>query len=146
MHIGELARKAGVNIQTIRFYEHEKLLPPPARKPSGYRVYGEDDLPRLRFIRQAKELGFSLEEIREILRMRAQGACPCERVISLAERHLGEIRQTILQLAGFEKELARALKQWRNSGQPKLAANEFCALIERTIGTEKRSRRSDDKN
>ena len=146
MQIGELANRARVNIQTIRFYEREKLLPPPARRPSGYRVYSDHDLRRLRFIRQAKELGFSLEEIREILRMRAQGACPCERVISVAERHLGEIRLTIRQLAGFEKELARALKKWRNSGQPKLAANEFCALIERAIGTGKRSRRSDDKN
>ena len=140
MQIGELANRAGVNIQTIRFYEREKLLPPPARKPSGYRVYSKDDLRRLRFVRQAKELGFSLEEIREILRMRAQGACPCGRVISVAERHLGEIRQTIRQLAGFEKELARALKKWRNSGQPKLAANECCALIERAMQTRKRSK------
>ena len=138
MQIGELARRANVNIQTVRFYEREKLLPPPARKPSGYRVYGEAGLRRRRFIRQAKTLGFSLEEIREILGMRARGACPCGRVISLAERHLSEIRQTIRQLAGFEKELDRALKRWRDSGQPKLAANEFCALIERTMGVGKR--------
>ncbi len=140
MQIGELARRVGVNIQTIRFYERAKLLPAPARKPSGYRVYYEEDLRRLEFIRQAKALGFRLEEIREILRMRAQGACPCGRVVSLGERHLREIRQTIRSLAGFEKELARALQKWKNFRQPKLGANEFCALIERATDARKRSR------
>jgi MerR family mercuric resistance operon transcriptional regulator len=133
MQIGELAKQAGVNIQTIRFYEREKLLPAPTRKPSGYRVYTVEDLRRLRFIRQAKALGFRLEDIRAILRIRAQGDCPCGRVVSLGERHLREVRQTIRTLAAFEQVLARALKKWRNSGQPRLAANEFCALIEGTM-------------
>lgn len=139
MQIGELARRASVNIQTVRFYERQKLLPQPARKPSGYRVYGEGDLRRLLFIRQAKALGFSLEEIREILVMRARGACPCGRVISLAERHLGNIRETIRNLAGFEKQLSQAVRKWKNSAQPRLAANEFCALIERTMEAENRA-------
>ena len=139
MQIGELARRASVNIQTVRFYERQKLLPQPARKPSGYRVYGEGDLRRLLFIRQAKALGFSLEEIREILVMRARGACPCGRVVTLAQRHLDNIRETIQSLTGFEKELSRAVKKWKDSRQPRLAANEFCALIERTmeVGKEK---------
>jgi len=146
MQIGEMARRLGVNIQTIRFYEREKLLPSPPRKPSGYRVYSEEDLRRLHFIRQAKALGFRLEEIREILRMRAQGACPCGRVVSLGERDLLEIRKTIRRLAGFEKELARALKKWKNSGQPKLAADEFCTLIERAMDTRKKSRNNAQQN
>lgn len=132
MQIGELARRAHVNIQTVRFYERQKLLPQPARKPSGYRIYGEAELRRLLFIRQAKDLGFSLEEIREILSMRARGACPCGRVVSLAQRHLENIRETIRNLAGFEKELSRAVRKWISSGEPTLAANEFCRLIERT--------------
>jgi DNA-binding transcriptional MerR regulator len=136
--IGKLAKQAGVNVQTVRFYERRGLLPEPPRRESGYRIYGPEDLHRLRFIRQAKALGFSLEEIREILRMRAQGACPCGRVVSLAERHLGEVRQTIRRLAAFESELARALKKWKNSGQAKLAANEFCVLIERATETVKK--------
>jgi MerR family transcriptional regulator, mercuric resistance operon regulatory protein len=136
--IGELARRADVNIQTIRFYERQKLLPPPARKPSGYRIYGDGDLRRLLFIRQAKALGFSLEEIREIVVMRARGACPCGRVVSLAERHLDNIRETIRSLAGFEKELTRAVNKWKSSGRPRLAANEFCALIERAMSAEKK--------
>lgn len=133
MQIGELARRANVNIQTVRFYERQKLLPQPARKPSGYRVYGEADLRRLLFIRQAKELGFSLEEVREILAMRARGACPCGRVVSLAQGHLENIRETIRNLAGFEKELSRAVRKWKRAGQPRLAANEFCTLIERAM-------------
>jgi len=144
MQIGELARTAGVNIQTIRFYERGKLLPSPARKPSGYRVYGEADLRRLRFIRQAKALGFSLQEIREILRMRAHGACPCGRVVTLGEQHLRVIRQTIRRLAGFESELARALKKWKTSRQPELAGDEFCTLIEHAIENRKGSRRHVD--
>jgi DNA-binding transcriptional MerR regulator len=139
MQIGELARRAHVNIQTVRFYERQKLLPQPARKPSGYRIYGEAELRRLLFIRQAKELGFSLEEVREILAMRARGACPCGRVVSLAKRHLESIRETIRKLAGFEKELGRAVRKWKRAGQPRLAANEFCTLIERAMkdGTKK---------
>lgn len=101
-------------------------------------MYGDGDLRRLLFIRQAKALGFSLEEIREILGMRTRGTCPCGRVIRLAERHLDNIRETIRNLAGFEKQLSRAVKKGKNSGQPTLAANEFCTLIERTMETGKR--------
>ncbi len=138
MQIGELARRVGINIQTIRFYERKKLLPSPARKPSGYRVYTDEDLHRLRFIRQAKALGFSLDEIREILHLRTQGACPCGRVVDLGEAHLSEIRQTIRRLSGFERELSRAVKKWKISGQQKLSGNEFCVLIERTMEVGKR--------
>lgn len=133
MQIGELAKRGGISIQTVRFYERRGLLPSPPRKESGYRVYGEGDLRRLLFIRHAKALGFSLEEIRKILAMRARGACPCGQVITLAERHLQNIRETIRNLAGFEHDLSRAVKKWKNSPQPKLAANDFCALIERAV-------------
>ena len=81
MQIGEMAKKGGVSIQTIRFYERRGLLPSPPRKESGYRLYGQADLKRLLFIRQAKALGFSLDEIRTILRMRERGQCPCASVL-----------------------------------------------------------------
>lgn len=67
MQIGQLAQRAGVGIDTVRFYERERVLPRPARQPSGYRRYGDEDVARLRFIRRAKALGFTLEEIRELL-------------------------------------------------------------------------------
>ena len=142
MQIGELARRVGVNIQTIRFYERRKLFPLPQRKPSGYRLYSDEDLHRLRFIRQAKTLGFSLDEIREILAMRARGACPCGRVLKLAEQHLRDIQERIRQLTRFETELGRAVKRWKVSEQPKLAANEFCALIERIMPDQGKKSRS----
>ncbi len=66
MQIGELAKRSGVTVQAVRFYERLKLLPEPQRKDSGYRVYSETDLKRLRFVRQGKSLGFSLDEIRDI--------------------------------------------------------------------------------
>lgn len=68
MQIGELAKQAGVCIQTIRFYERRKLLPEPARTESGYRQYRPDELKGLQFVRQTKALGFSLDEIRDIIR------------------------------------------------------------------------------
>jgi|SRR5712692_4543747 len=110
MQIGELAKQAGVNIQTVRFYERRRLLPAPERKASGYRIYSDQDLYRLRFIRQAKALGFSLDEIRQILAMRARGACPCGQVLSLAEQHLRDVGQRIRQLARFKSELTAAVK------------------------------------
>jgi len=66
MQIGELAKRSGVTVQAVRFYERLKLLPEPQRKDSGYRVYSETDLKRLRFVRQGKSLGFSLDEHRDI--------------------------------------------------------------------------------
>lgn len=67
MKIGEFARKTGVNIDTVRYYERHGLLPPPARLRSGYRIYGDADVQRLRFVRRAKALGFTLENIGELL-------------------------------------------------------------------------------
>lgn len=71
MTIGQLAKQAGVNVDTIRYYERNGLLPPPARRASGYREYGRGDLDRLRFIARAKDLGFSLAEIDELLSLSA---------------------------------------------------------------------------
>jgi DNA-binding transcriptional MerR regulator len=76
MQIGEMAKKAGVSVQTVRFYEHRGLLSDPGRKASGYRIYSDRDLRRLLFIRQAKDLGFSLQEIRRILHLRDGGQWP----------------------------------------------------------------------
>src|SRR2546430_2224640 len=115
MQIGELAKRSGVTVQAVRFYERLKLLPEPQRKDSGYRVYSETDLKRLRFVRQGKSLGFSLDEIRDILRMREGGHCPCGEVFSIAERHLQSVEQQITQLSKFRAVLTQAVKQWKRS-------------------------------
>jgi DNA-binding transcriptional MerR regulator len=88
--------------QSIKLHSvRRRLLPEPQRKDSGYRVYSESDLKRLLFIRQAKSLGFSLDEIRDILRMREHGHCPCCEVVSIAERHLRAVEQQLQQLSKF---------------------------------------------
>ena len=133
MQIGELAKSAGVTVQTIRFYERKGLLPSPPRKESGYRVYREDDARRMQFIRQAKRLGFSLDEIKSILRMRGRGACPCNEVIGIAERHLADTEQQIQRLLRFRDELSRTLASWKRSKRRTISGDAICTLIERTL-------------
>lgn len=134
MKIGELAERASVGIQTVRFYERRGLLPDPGRTNSGYRVYTQAQLRQLRFIRQAKALGFSLEEVREILRMRSRGQCPCGKVVSLAERHLRNVEGQIRQMENFRRELSKELKQWKRPGARQVSGDAFCVLIERAMG------------
>lgn len=138
MQIGELAKQAGVNVQTVRFYERRKLLPDPARTESGYREYGSQELKQLHFIRQAKSLGFSLDEIRDILRSHGRGECPCTDVIAIAERHLKDVSIHIQTLQKFKEELSHAVKDWKKDGKQKLPAGAICTLIERTMETSAR--------
>ena len=131
--IGRLAKQAGVNLETVRFYERRGLLPEPMRKESGYRIYGADDLHRLRFIRQAKTLGFSLNEIATILQMRERGKCPCGEVTKIGEKHLRDLGQQIERLRIFYADLSRAVKNWKRLGQQRVSADAICVLIERTM-------------
>ena len=78
MRIGELANVVGLSPDTIRYYERVDLLPPPARTPSGYRIYSTQAVDRLRFIQGAQRLGLKLDDIRDLLSVRDTGACPCE--------------------------------------------------------------------
>lgn len=98
LSIGGLAKTARVGIDTIRFYEKSGLLPAPPRKASGYRQYGEDHLRRLVFIRRAKELGFSLEDIAELLTLRAPKGRGVERVREVARRKLAVVELKIAEL------------------------------------------------
>lgn len=133
MQIGELAKRSGASVTTIRFYERKGLLPEPQRKDSGYRAYHPEALHRLQFIRQAKTLGFSLDEVREILRMRERSKCPCDDVIAIAQRHLHAVERRIRDLEKFRSELSRALKSWKDSKDKRFSADVFCVLIERTM-------------
>lgn len=142
MKIGELAKQVGVNVQTVRFYERRGLLPEPMRKESGYRIYGPNDLHRLRFIRQAKSLGFSLNEIAIILRMRERGKCPCGKVTKIGEEHLRDLGRQIDRLRRFHAELSRAVRTWKRLGEQRVSADAICVLIERTMdGTQKKEKR-----
>jgi len=104
---GALAEAAGVNVETLRFYERKGLLPTPPRRASGYREYPTDDVRRIRFIKRAQELGFSLVEIKELLALRVRpGATPAE-VKDRAEEKLADIRRKIASLKAMEKALTR---------------------------------------
>ena len=105
MRIGELAAAVGLNPKTIRFYEGAGLLPPPARRPSGYRDYGPDDLARLTFIRTAQRLGLPLADIGEILAFRDRGQRPCGYVLSALARQAAELDQRIAELEQLRDEL-----------------------------------------
>ena len=133
MQIGELAKETRVTVQTVRFYERRGLMPQPLRRESGYRDFGEGDLRRLEFIRQAKGLGFSLQEIRDILQTRERGQCPCTDVTKMAERHLAAAEAEIVRLQRFRRELRQALGTWKQKPTRNLPANAICVLIERTM-------------
>src|SRR5581483_8920968 len=94
---GTVARRAGVGVETVRFYEKNGLLEEPARRPSGYRAYDEGTVHRLRFIRRAKELGFTLSEIKELLSLRCSER-PCDDVQSRAEAKVAEIEEKVALL------------------------------------------------
>lgn len=147
MQIGKLAEQAGVNVQTVRFYERRKLLPEPPRTVSGYRQYGKPELKQLRFIRQAKSLGFTLDEIRAIIRSRGRGQCPCTDVIEIAERHLRNVSEQIQTLETFKNELTTAIRQWKRAGKQRVEGGAICTLIERTMDQRNAAvgRKSNDK-
>jgi MerR family copper efflux transcriptional regulator len=107
MTIGRLAEQAGVNIDTIRYYERNGLLPPALRRASGYREYREADIERLRFIRRAKELGFTLGEIGELLSLSADRGADMRGVKHKAEQRLEQVEQKLEEL----KRIRRGLKQ-----------------------------------
>ncbi len=132
MLIGQLAKEAGVKPDTVRFYERKKLLLPPARSATGYRIYDETTAKRLRFIKQAQALGFSLDEIARVMRSRRQGEdnC-CDLVVAMADALMTEANEKLRELRCFRDNLSRNLERWRREGRAGCdAATEFCQLIE----------------
>ena len=109
--IGQLAAQAGVTPEAIRYYEREGVLPAPARSGAGsYRRYHAADGERLRFIRRARDLGFSLDEVRELLSLAgADPAQPCSDVSRIARAHLAQVDAKLAQLAALRAELAAAI-------------------------------------
>ena len=107
--IGQLSRLSGVNIETIRYYERIKMLPPPPRTDSGRRIYGAQDARILVFIRRARELGFSLDEIRALLRLGGPGKASCREVRTIATHHLEDIRAKLSDLTKLERLLAKTV-------------------------------------
>ncbi len=105
--IGDLAKQAGVKVVTIRFYEQAGLLPVCERTPGNYRVYAQEHLQRLNFVRRCRELGFSLEQIRELLLLSASQQPTCADVCNVAADHLKEVESKITDLKRLASELRR---------------------------------------
>lgn len=126
--IGALARRAGVGIDTVRYYEREGLLEPRARLASGYRRYSEHEIARLRFIRKAQALGFSLNEIRELLSL--SSLRDVGRVKKKAEAKLSDVDRRIAELQRVRAALAELVKACPGHGRP-----EECPILA-ALGTE----------
>jgi MerR family transcriptional regulator, copper efflux regulator len=114
--IGRLAKLAGVGVETIRFYEREGLLARPDRRPSGYRQYRPDVVRRVRFIRHAKDLGFTLREIQELLELRVDPASTCEDVRKRARGKVADIEERIASLEQMKAALLRLARRCRGNG------------------------------
>ncbi|MFT4935427.1 MAG: MerR family mercuric resistance operon transcriptional regulator [Pseudoalteromonas distincta] len=115
--IGELSRRTGGNIETIRYYERIGLLPTPSRR-GRYRSYGAEDVDRLGFVRRARELGFTLDEVRALLGLAAGGQAACAEVRTLAASHLQDVRSRIADLKRMEKVLSESVRACDSGGDP----------------------------
>lgn len=129
LRIGEVSKRSGVRVETLRFYEKSGLLDHPARTAGGYRVYGADILDRLDFIKRAQVLGFSLDEIKQIINEKRDGQSPCAEVRGIVRRRLTELDERMTQMRRYRKELTAALAEWDEAGD---AAGHICGLIEGT--------------
>lgn len=125
--IGTVARKTGVSPPAIRYYEAIGLLPPSARSASGYRRYSDAAVEELRFIKRAQALGFSLEEVGEILALSRAGEAPCDRVISFTEQHVTALEERIQTLQHLRDHLAAELEKWKRENTA--TCGRLCRLI-----------------
>jgi DNA-binding transcriptional MerR regulator len=127
VRIGKLAETMGLKPSTLRYYEREGLLAAPRRTAAGYRDYGPEDQAVLRFVRQAQEVGLTLEEIGTVLQLRRGGACPCGYVAKLLEQKTAAVERKIRELEDFLRELSalreRAARGIQDTGR-------YCEIIE----------------
>ena len=112
--IGDLAKRTGTTVETIRYYERIGLLPPPARTAGNYRSYAEMHLARLSFIRRARDLGFPLDNVRDLLGLADQHDGTCDAVDVIARRHLAEVERKIADLSALRDQLADVIGQCRH--------------------------------
>jgi Cu(I)-responsive transcriptional regulator len=132
--IGALARKTDTKVETIRYYERIDLLSAPGRTSGNYRIYGAEHLGRLSFIRRARDLGFSIEQVRELLSLADQRARSCAGVDAIARQHLAEVERKIADLNAMRRELSTIIKK---CGRNVIAD---CRIIEALSPTDTRLR------
>jgi len=127
LKIGEVSKRAGIGVETLRFYERSGLLNQPARTEGGYRLYDAEALKVLEFIKRAQTLGFTLEEIKRVIAESRAGQSPCAEVREIVRRRLTELDERMAQMRIYRDALADTLKQWDEKGS---ADGDFCGLIE----------------
>lgn len=133
LYIGEVAGQIGINTKTIRYYEEINLLPESERIENNYRVYSKDTVQRLRFIKKAQGLGFTLREIKEILTLRDSGVKPCNHVRVLLAQKIIDIEQKLAELASLRGELKKLEDSWTKMKTVKDDNDEgICRQIEGT--------------
>ena len=132
--IGELSRRTGVNIETVRYYEKIGLMPAPARSRGGHRLYGRGHLLRLNFVRRARELGFTLKEIRDLLELAEQRDLPCAEARVVAAAHLGDVRSKLVALRKMEEVLVEMVSRCSDGTTPD------CPILEALFDSEAGSR------
>jgi MerR family mercuric resistance operon transcriptional regulator len=125
LRIGQLARQAQVNVETVRYYERRGLLPKPPRRSSGYRQYAAEDLARLRFIKRAQGLGFTLQEIAELLALRVDPDTTCEDTKQQAEAKIADITAKLRALQRMRKVLVGLVEAFQRR-----AATSSCPILE----------------
>lgn len=123
LRIGEAARLSGVGAANIRYYEKEGLLPPQARSEASYRLYGADDVHRLRFIRLCRAMDMSLDEVRKLLGLDLADKADCLRARETLDEHLGHVRQRLAELRQLETNLLALREGCDGNGQ-------HCGIIE----------------
>lgn len=116
LKIGELAGRLELNPRTIRFYEDAGILPPPARTSGGFRLYADEDIERLRFVKAAKRLGLTLGEIKEVIAFRDRDQTPCRYVAGVIEERLSEINERMRDLRALKAELTELRTRMRHEG------------------------------
>lgn len=122
---GKLAKRSGVNIETLRYYEKRNLIDPPRRSEAGYRLYTPADILRIRFIKNAQKLGFTLKEIRELLKLRIKINTSCDSVLKKAEHKRAEIMVKIKDLQSMKRALDQLIHKCEES-----IPTEDCPILE----------------
>jgi MerR family mercuric resistance operon transcriptional regulator len=122
--IGELSDRTGVKIETIRYYERIGLLPPPPRSAGRHRLYDDEHRQRLAFIRRARELGFSLDEVRALLVLSGKHGLACDEVKAITDEHIAEVRHKIRDLRKLERVLSNLAARCRPNSVPE------CPILE----------------
>lgn len=130
MKVNEIARKAGASTDAVRYYSRIGLLRPARNPENGYKRFADGDLLRLRFIRQARELGFTLGEIAEILDHAREGESPCPRVRQIIEQRIEETRARVAELVDLQRRMERALARWNEMPDGIPDEQTVCHLIE----------------